>query len=245
MDQFTDVYFFMDDSGVLDFAANEKYFLYCGYMIIGKENKDNLLRKYNSVRNAIAKEYPNEKEIKGKVFNKNIGRELRDQLRLYKVMRSNYCYNLILEVNNEFVYDCILENKKSKTRYKNYVIKMMIKEALLKALRDGMIDDTLLNIKILVDEEGQSTDGLYDLEESIRSEIFHGVHNFDYGTFYEPIFHEQKSKVKVTYCKSEVVRPVQTADILANLCYFFFHTDSYSLDYFTKFDRCIYKRQPF
>ena len=148
MDQFTDVYFFMDDSGVLDFAANEKYFLYCGYMIIGKENKDNLLRKYNSVRNAIAKEYPNEKEIKGKVFNKNIGRELRDQLRLYKVMRSNYCYNLILEVNNEFVYDCILENKKSKTRYKNYVLKMMIKEALLKALRDGMM--ALLPVKYTV-----------------------------------------------------------------------------------------------
>ena len=245
MDHFTDIYFFIDDSGVFDFATNEKYFLYCGYMIIGNQNKDNLLRKYNSVRDEIAKDYPGETEIKGRVFNKKIGHELRDQLRLYKVMRNNYCYSLILEVRNKYIYDYILSDKRSKTRYKNYALKMMIKSALIKALKDGAINDTLLNIKILVDEEGQSTNGIYDLEESVRSELFHGVQNFDYGTFHEPIFHEQSSLVKVTYCSSESVRPVQTADILANLCYFFLHTDSYDIGYFTKYDRCIYKQLPF
>ncbi len=245
MNRFTDVYFFIDDSGVFDFEKNEEYFLYCGYMIIGNQNKDNLLRKYNSVRDEIAKEYPNEKEIKGRIFNKNIGHELRDQLRLYKVMKSDYCYSLILKVNNKDIYSYILRDKKSKTRYKNYALKMMIKEALQQALKDGAVEDTLLNIKILVDEEGQSTNGIYDLEESVRSELFHGVQNFDYGTFYEPLFHNQKSSVKVTYCRSEVVRPVQTADILANLCYFFLHNDGYNISYFTKRDRCIYKVLPF
>lgn len=244
MNQFTDVYFFIDDSGVFDFAKNEEYFLYCGYMVIGNLHKDNLLRAYNSVRDKIAEEYPNEKEIKGRIFNKKIGHELRDQLRLYKVMKSDYCYSLILEVKNKCIYDYILRGKKSKTRYKNYALKMIVKEALLKALKDGVIDDTLLKIKILVDEEGQSTNGIYGLEESVRSELFHGVHNFDYGTFHEPIFHEQNSLVKVTYCRSEDVRPVQTADILANLCYFFLHND-YSLNYFTKRDKCIYKTLPF
>lgn len=245
MNRFTDVYFFIDDSGVFDFEKNEEYFLYCGYMIIGNQNKDNMLRKYNSVRDEIAKEYPNEKEIKGRIFNKNIGHELRDQLRLYKVMKSDYCYSLILKVNNKDIYSYILRDKKSKTRYKNYALKMMIKEALQQALKDGAVEDTLLNIKILVDEEGQSTNGIYDLEESVRSELFHGVQNFDYGTFYEPLFHNQKSSVKVTYCRSEVVRPVQTADILANLCYFFLHNDGYNISYFTKHDRCIYKVLPF
>lgn len=245
MNRFTDVYFFIDDSGVFDFEKNEEYFLYCGYMIIGNQNKDNLLRKYNSVRDEIAKEYPNEKEIKGRIFNKNIGHELRDQLRLYKVMKSDYCYSLILKVNNKDIYSYILRDKKSKTRYKNYALKMMIKEALQQALKDGAVEDTLLNIKILVDEEGQLTNGIYDLEESVRSELFHGVQNFDYGTFYEPLFHNQKSSVKVTYCRSEVVRPVQTADILANLCYFFLHNDGYNISYFTKRDRCIYKVLPF
>ncbi|WP_278930164.1 DUF3800 domain-containing protein [Limosilactobacillus oris] len=245
MDRFTDVYFFIDDSGVFDFAKNEEYFLYCGYMIIGNQNKDNLLRKYNAVRDEIAKEYLNEKEIKGRIFDKNIGHQLRDQLRLYKVMKSDYCYSLILKVKNKAIYPYILKDKKSKTRYKNYALKMMIKEALQQALKDGAVEDTLLNIKILVDEEGQSTNGIYDLEESVRSELFHGVRNFDYGTFYEPLFHNQKSSVKVTYCRSEVVRPVQTADILANLCYFFLHNDGYNINYFTRRDRCIYKVLPF
>lgn len=64
----TNVYFFIDDSGVFDFAKNEEYFLYCGYMIIGNSSKANLLRKYNAVRNKIAKQYPLEKEIKGRIF---------------------------------------------------------------------------------------------------------------------------------------------------------------------------------
>lgn len=245
MNRFTDVYFFIDDSGVLDFAKNEEYFLYCGYMIIGNQSKGDLLRKYNSVRDEIAKEYPNEKEIKGRIFNKNIGHELRNQLRLYKIMKGEYCYSLILKVKNEFIYDYILDNKKSKTRYKNYALKMIIKEALQQALKDGAVEDSFLNIKIIVDEECQSTNGIYDLEESVRSELFHGVHNFDYGKIYEPLFHNQKSLVKVSYCSSEVARPVQTADILANLCYFFLHNDGYDIGYFTKRDRCIYKELPF
>lgn len=245
MGQFTDVYFFIDDSGVLDYVKNEEYFLYCGYMIIGNQNKDDLLRKYNSVRSKIAKEYPSEREIKGRIFDKTVGKQLRNQLRLYKVMRSNYCYSLILEVKNGLVYDRILRDKKSKIRYKNYVLKMIIKEALIRALKDGAVCDTELRIKVLVDEEGQATNGLYGLEESIRNELFYGIQNFDYGVQYEPIFHNLNSSVKVTYCSSEVVRPVQTADILANLCYFFLKTPNYNISYFTKRDNCIYKIQPF
>lgn len=241
----TNVYFFIDDSGVFDFAKNEEYFLYCGYMIIGNSSKANLLRKYNAVRNKIAKQYPLEKEIKGRIFNKNIGGELRDQLRLYKVMKNDYCYSLILEVKNRYIYNYILDDKKSKTRYKNYALKMMIKEALLRSLEDGVIEDTRLNIKVMIDEEGQSTNGIYDLEETIRSELFHGVYNFDYGTFHEPVFHSLDSRVKVDYCSSEIVRPVQTADILANLCYFFLKTPNYNLNYFTNRKNCIFKTLPF
>ena len=214
-------------------------------MIIVNNNKATLLRKYNAVRNEIAEQYPLEEEIKGRIFNKNIGGELRDQLRLYKVMKSDYCYSLILEVKNKHIYDYILNDKKSKTRYKNYALKMMIKEALLRALNDGVIGDTRLNIKVLIDEEGQSTNGIYSLEETIRSELFHGVSNFDYGTFHEPIFHSLDSRVKVDYCSSEIVRPVQTADILANLCYFFLKTPNYNLNYFTNRKNCIFKILPF
>lgn len=245
MIKFTDIYFFIDDSGVLDYAKNEKFFLYCGYMIIGNKSKDNLLRKYNSIRDEIALQYSNEHEIKGRIFDKTIGKELRDQLRLYKVMKSPFCYSLILEIKNQSVYDKILADKKSKTRYKNFALKMMIKSALKKALKDGAIEDDELHIKILIDEEGQSTNGVYNLEESVKSELFHGIHNFDYGNFYEPVFHCPRSSVKVNYCSSELVRPVQTADILANLCYFFLKEPKYDIHYFTERQNCIFKILPF
>lgn len=73
MDQFTDVYFFMDDSGVLDFAANEKYFLYCGYMIIGKENKDNYCANIIQLEMQLRKNIQMKKKLREKYSIKILG----------------------------------------------------------------------------------------------------------------------------------------------------------------------------
>lgn len=240
-----DIYFFIDDSGVLDFCENEDYFLYCGYMIIGKDNKNNLIRKYTAVRNEISKYYPGVNEIKGNIFNKNHKFDFNQQLRLYKVMNNELCYPLILRIDNKFIYKTILNDRSSKIRYKNFALKLLIKNGIQKSLNDGVIsDDMLFNIRVLVDEEGQATNGLYSLEESIKEELFYGIINWNYANSFNPILTNKTSSISVTYCDSKNVRPVQTADILANLCYFFLH-QNYGLSYFSKNKNCIYLRLPF
>lgn len=56
-------------------------------------------------------------------------------------------------------------------------------------INTGRIDaakSTELNI--FIDQQHTSTDGFYNLEESIKEEFVNGIKNLDYGSFHPPLF---------------------------------------------------------
>lgn len=240
------VYFFLDDSGVLDYPENSDYFCYCGYMVVGNKIKNRLITNYANISSEIREKY-HVSEVKGCIFDKfNNHEDFREQMRLYKVMLRDGCYVLLGDViNGKLKSKDVFTNKHSKVRYKNYILKRLIKEGLIRALEDGLINkDDSISITILIDEEQRSTNGIYNLKEGISSEIFDGTSNFQYNTFYPPIISKNKnSEIHLTYCDSKNCIPVQTADIISNL-FLFFLQNGYNISYLTKRRNTIYMSFP-
>lgn len=240
------IYFFLDDSGVLDFPQNSNYFCYCGYMIIGNKAKGELIANYRNISNEIKIKY-DVPEVKGCIFDKfHNHKDLIEQIRLYKVMLRDKCYVLLGNViNGKLKSKDVFTNKHSKVRYKNYVLKLLVKEGISRALKDNLINKSdNIEVTILIDEEQRSTNGIYNLKESISSEIFDGTSNFQYNRFYPPILDKNKnSGIHLTYCDSKTCIPVQMADIVSNLFLFFLQND-YNINYFRKRNNTIYKEFP-
>lgn len=214
-----DLFFFLDDSGVLDNRAPSNYFCYAGYLIVGKDAKNGCIRKFRSIASELKQQY-SVPEIKGSSFNKDYGKQIQDELRLYKCMiKADSCYSLILEVDVRNLLRVDFSNKYSVMRYKNYAVKMLIKKAIERIIENGTIEpDGITNIKVLIDEEHQATNGIYNLKETITSELYDGISNWDYGSYHAPILsNKAQSIINVAYCDSCKAIPVQTADILANL----------------------------
>ncbi|MCR5590508.1 MAG: DUF3800 domain-containing protein, partial [Lachnospiraceae bacterium] len=114
------------------------------------------------------------------------------------------------------VYDYILDNKKSRCRYKDYILKRCVKSKLKRMISEGSItthDD--ISITIYIDEQLTATNGYYDLRDSIREELQYGIVNFDYSVTHQPLFDSNVS-VNIHYCDSSCNYLIQACDILAN-----------------------------
>lgn len=203
------VYFYFDDSGVLHKNAKNKYFVYAGLDFLSVASKDNFKRYYCDVRNQIKTHLGIEGELKSSNIKEN-----KHKASLYRTMKDKNTVGLTVDI--EKVYSEIMSNKKSILRYKDYVLKRLVKEEMRYHIKNGSIDpykDTRINIS--VDEQATATDGFYPLKDSIFEELKKGIANFDYGTFYEPLFYG-KLEVFVHYCDSANDSLIQASDILAN-----------------------------
>jgi hypothetical protein len=84
----------------------------------------------------------------------------------------------------------------------------------------GLIDtdviDPSADLEIILNIDQQSTkqNGYYELEDGIREEFLHGVHNFNYGTYFDPIL-SGKFDIKITYCCSNNSYAIQASDLVA------------------------------
>lgn len=91
-----------------------------------------------------------------------------------------------------------------------------MKELFLKLIKDGKIlpteDITLL---LNIDQQGFATNGLYGLGDGIKEELRHGIQNFNYGIFFEPIL-SGNFLVVTKACVSASDYLIQASDILAN-----------------------------
>ena len=58
------LYYYFDDSGVLHNNSKEEYFVYAGYVFIGRENRDKASRKYKSLIRNIRNKTGMEVELK-------------------------------------------------------------------------------------------------------------------------------------------------------------------------------------
>lgn len=202
------IYFYFDDSGVLHKNHDNEYFVYAGFVFESKESKEGASRKYrNAVKNIKRKTNRND-EIK------SFGLKNSHRRSLYNVLR--FEQSLSAAVHIPRVYDHILGSKKSIHRYKDYVLKRIVKSKLQELIAMGNLnasDD--INIHIFVDEQATASDGFYSLRDSIYEEIKKGISNYDYGTFHKPLF-TGNVEINVEFCDSKSNYLIQASDILAN-----------------------------
>ena len=202
------VFFFFDDSGVLHRNEESGYFVYAGYVFTERTELDTAKRKYINANKLIKTELNRSDELKA------AGLEAKHKRALFMSIREYESVSCSVEISR--VYDSILSDKKSICRFKDYVLKRCIKAKLQELIRKGKIRaDEGITIEVNIDEQLTATDGYYTLRDSIREELQHGIQNFDYGTFHEPVFNAEVN-VHLKYCESKNNYMIQASDILAN-----------------------------
>ncbi len=200
-----EIFIYIDDSGVLHEHSRERYFIYAGYIFVSKAQKDYALAKY---RAANKKVHTGNKELKA--CNAK-GKTKRYLLSNMKQFESFAC---VVDIRR--VYSKILAHKKSIHRYKDYCLKRLIKAKIEELIRRKRIKSNIPTIlRIFIDNQPTSTDGIYNLRESIREEFSTGIENYDYGTYFPPIF-KKRLCVEITFCDSKMHFLIQASDMLAN-----------------------------
>lgn len=215
------LYFFFDDSGILHATNRVGYFVYAGFVFTSRDQLDNAKRKYKSLLIKIKKELQCTDELKAAALGKKHRRAL------YNVLRSER--SLSVEVHIPRVYERILCSGKSICRYKDYILKMLVKKEIERIIRSGEISaDSDIFIHIAVDEQLTATDGIYGLRASVKEELQSGISNYNYGHLHPPLFNATV-EVEVKYCDSKCDYMIQAYDVLANRIYCSYKFDNVSL----------------
>jgi len=200
---------FLDDSGI--FAPNQEhsFFVYAGYVFIGNEKRGDASREYRTLSDDIRSELGLQGELKASHLTGT--KHKRSLVRVLKDYDSVACV-----VKLPSIHPPIMANKLSIHRYKDFAIKIAIKRKLEAMINRGIIDATApTELNIFIDEQHTSTDGFYNLEETIREEFVNGIRNLDYSAFHPPLFTGEIG-IKVKFCDSKGNYLIQAADILAN-----------------------------
>ena len=204
------IHFYFDDSGVLHKNSKEQVFVYAGYVFCDKKEKDNAIRRYKALNKSLKVDLGEScgEELKGA----NLSRKHKNAL--YKVLRNDESQSLSVKIPS--VYDSILSEKKAICRYKDYVLKLLIKKKLLELIDKGKIcSDKPTHLVVNIDNQLTSTNGFYNLKESIYEELRYGIINHDYGTKHKNVFSNELI-VETNYCDSKHHYLIQASDILAN-----------------------------
>jgi hypothetical protein len=203
-----EVTFFFDDSGSLHKNEPSGFFVYAGFVFSDRQTLIEAKRKYIHANKELKKVLGRNDELKAATLKRNHRRMLLNAVREYD--------SLSAVVTIKKVYDYILANKKSICRYKDYVLKRCIKHKLKRLIANGVVlnsDD--IRLRIYIDQQLTGTNGYYDLRDSIREELRHGIANFDYGIVHPSLF-DSNVVVDIEYCNSQKNYMIQACDILAN-----------------------------
>lgn len=205
-----EIFMFFDDSGVLHRNAPNRFFVYAGYSFVGCDSKNKAKNRYKTAVSRVRKKrhFLKDEEVKAC----KLMRE--DRYELYRTLKNEESVGLTVDIKR--VHDSILNNKKSIHRYKDYVLKRLVKDKMEDLIGHGLIDpEQDIKLRICVDEQGTATNGIYNFKESVYEELKIGINNFNYGVFYEPIVFG-KLEIAVEYCDSKNNYLIQASDILAN-----------------------------
>ena len=205
------IFVYSDESGVLDKVHND-IFTFGGLMFLSKDEKDIASRKYHAAERIIRSsgDY-GDVEIKASTI---IAKEKR---KLYRSLNGFYKFGVV--VDQQTVQDEIMKDKKSKQRYLDYVFKIGVKRLLEELIRRGRIDQGAVeNMYFFADEHSTSTNGFYELRESLEEEFKRGMFARDFSKFFPPLFPKVKT-VLLEFCNSANVILVRAADIVANRIY--------------------------
>lgn len=201
---------YLDDSGVFSRNSGHDYFVYAGYLFLDDSERIAARELFKSSSRQIKSHLgrPMDKELKA------AGLGIKHKRSLYNCVKKFNSLSSTVQLSR--VNNSIMSNKLSIHRYKDYVLKRMIKSKLQSLIVSGKIDaHRPVSLRVYIDQQHTSTNGYYTLSESIREELVHGIHNFDYGIFHAPILLAD-FKIKITFCDSAKDYLIQASDILAN-----------------------------
>lgn len=216
-----EVIFFFDDSGVLHKNEKSRYFVYAGWVFTNRNDLNSAKRKYINAVKKLKNSLNRSDELKAATLNAKHKRSLYNSIKEYESMA------LVVDISR--LYDYVLADKKSICRYKDYILKRAIKSKLQKLIADGVISqDEDVTLSIYIDEQLTATNGYYDLRDSIKEELQHGIVNFDYG-FVHPHVFNSNVEVIIRYCDSSNNYMIQASDILANRIWNSFKKDKENL----------------
>lgn len=207
--RFLNIFVYSDESGVLDKQHND-VFVFGGILLLSKEERDIAVRKYSAAENAVRAggEYGKCTELKACMIS------AKEKRSLYRSLNQYYKFGVVVEQKR--VLDKIMADKKSKQRYLDYVFKIGIKRLLEELIRRKIIVPAEIeNMYFFADEHTTSTNGLYELRESLEEEFKRGMYSSNFTTFFPPLFPNIQS-VELKFCNSSSVRLIRAADIIAN-----------------------------
>ncbi len=203
------IYISLDDSGKLN--NNEKYLVYAGLFFTNKKELEKFKAIYKVIRNQIAKKkiYENIDELKGYTL------ENKDRLRLLRFIYKYSSAGLIVD-NSQITKQDILFSKDARGRYRDYVIKSLIKDIVIQLINNKKINPYKPVVLIInMDQESAKTNGRYRLDEGIYEELVKGIINFNYSFKTTPIlFSSLVVKIYTQNSKDSII--IQASDIIAN-----------------------------
>lgn len=209
MDKEQLLYISLDDSGKLN--KKEKYLVYGGLYFTNQKELEKFKMKYKNIRNQIFKKetYKNIDELKGYTL------ENKDRLRFIKFINKYETLALIVD-NSRIEKEEILISKNAKGRYRDYAIKLLIKEVFINLVTMKRLNPYKpVKLILNIDQESAKTNGRYNLDEGIIEELTKGIINFNYGFKTMPIlFSHLKVHLYSQNSKDSII--IQASDIVAN-----------------------------
>lgn len=213
-----EVFFFFDDSGILHRNEDSGFFVYAGFVFTNRHDLDSAKRKYINANKKLKATLGRKDELKACGLCANHKRALYNSVKEFD--------SVAVAVKISKVYEHIICDKKSRCRYKDYILKRCIKDKLFEWVSAGTLKrDESIRVNIFIDEQLTATNGYYTLKDSIREELKYGIKNFDYGKKHSNVF-DGEVKVDIHYCDSSHNYLIQASDILANRIWSSFKMDN-------------------
>lgn len=215
------IYIYSDESGVFDYK-HDKYYVFGGLIILGKDRQEDERRKYSKVEADVRRSVHQYGELKA-AFLPN-----KYKMKILRSLNGSYKFAVIVE--QQRVNANIWKSKKDKQRYLDYVYKIAVKRALENLINQGIfIPNDVDEIYFCVDEHTTATNGRYELREALEQEFKNGTYNMNYSLFFPPLFPDLNS-VNLAYLNSSTPknRLIRAADIIANIVYHYATTEDFS-----------------
>lgn len=207
------IYVYSDESGVFDKIHND-IFVFGGLIILGNGEKEKWSRMYSAAEKTVRNKKDVDKDIEIKATTVSNS----EKSKLFRSL--NKCYKFAVVINQRNVLNRIFNSKKDKQRYLDFAYKIAIKRTFEKMIREGIIKpQEIKRLYFYVDEHTTATNGKYELRAALEQEFKLGTYNYNYSSFFPPIFTELVD-VQVEFCNSASRLLVRAADIVANKVYY-------------------------
>lgn len=208
------IYINLDDSGKL--TRKEKISVYGGIVFLSKDERDRFIVQYRSINKDIKCKYCNKQKdscYKKCPEIKNTNIESSDKRRIMNYISKYYTVALVVE--NDKVYDYVMNSKASRGRYIDYALRLLIKNIVEELIKIGKINpNTPLKIVLNIDEQTTKSNGYYNLKDGIYEELIHGIYNYNYNKKFNPILNSSL-ELDISYQDSGRSYAVQGADLIA------------------------------